>query len=89
MLLVFLAGTLSSQAQIKNLFKYSTFYASASMGAPFSENQQFYVNGTAGSGQLVETTDQVDLIIKLKKVNSMMAQKMRFLTMLLYLMLLE
>ena len=64
--------TSTCNAQIKNLFKYSTFYASASMGAPFSENQQFYVNGTAGSGQLVETTDQAEfnyaLTIGLRKI---------------------
>ena len=54
MILVFIAGTLSSQAQIKDIFKYSTFYASGNIGAPFNANKQFYVNGTAGSGQLVE-----------------------------------
>ena len=60
MLLVFLAGTMSSQAQIKNIFKYSTFYASASMASPFAVNQQFYVDGVAGSGQLVEVTEQIE-----------------------------
>ena len=52
--------TLPAKGQIKNLFKYSTFYASASMAAPFAENKQFMVNGTAGSGQLVELTDQAE-----------------------------
>ena len=60
MLLVFLAGTLSSQAQIKNLFKYSTFYTSASIASPFAVNQQFYVDGVAGSGQLIEVTEQIE-----------------------------
>ena len=52
--------TLPAKGQIKNLFKYSTFYTSASMSAPFAENKQFMVNGTAGSGQLVELTDQAE-----------------------------
>ena len=60
MVLVFLASTFSSNAQIKDIFKYSTFYASGNIGAPFNANKQFYVNGTAGSGQLVETTDQAE-----------------------------
>ena len=38
------------------LLKFSTFYASFSTSAPFAENQVFLVNGVAGSGQLVETT---------------------------------
>jgi hypothetical protein len=38
------------------LLKFSTFYASFSTSAPFAENQAFLVNGVAGSGQLVETT---------------------------------
>ena len=57
MIFVFIAGTLSSQAQIKDIFKYSTFYARGNIGAPFNANKQFFVNGTAGSGQLVEITD--------------------------------
>ena len=39
-----------------SLFRFATFYASASTGAPFSENQSFIVDGVAGSGQLVEMT---------------------------------
>ena len=52
--------TKSTKAQFKDIFKYSTFYASGNIGAPFNANKQFYVNGTAGSGQLVETTDQAE-----------------------------
>ena len=40
-----------------SLFRFATFYASASTGAPFSENQSFIVDGVAGSGQLVEITE--------------------------------
>ena len=76
--------TKSTKAQFKDIFKYSTFYASGNIGAPFNANKQFYVNGTAGSGQLVETTFYLlvfvrllDLTIKLKKASSTMAQKMK------------
>jgi len=55
-----LFSSFSSQAQVKNLFKYSTFYASASMASPFAVSQQFYVDGVAGSGQLVEITEQIE-----------------------------
>ncbi len=72
MVFVFLAGTFSSSAQIKDIFKYSTFYASGNIGAPFNANKQFFVNGTAGSGQLVEITDQADfnytLSVGLRKI---------------------
>ena len=72
MIVVFLAGTLSSEAQIKDIFKYSTFYSSANVGAPFNANKQFYVDGTAGSGQLVEITDQAEfnyvLSVGLRKI---------------------
>ena len=57
---VILFGSLNCKAQVKNIFKYSTFYASASMASPFAVNQQFYVDGVAGSGQLVETTEQIE-----------------------------
>ena len=57
---VLIGSTINCNAQIKNIFKYSTFYTSASIGAPFNANKQFYVDGTAGSGQLVETTDQAE-----------------------------
>ena len=61
-IIVFLVvlNSFNSQAQVKNLFKYSTFYASASMASPFAVSQQFYVNGVAGSGQLVEITEQIE-----------------------------
>ena len=72
MVFVFLAGTFSSSAQIKDIFKYSTFYASGNVGAPFNANKQFFVNGTAGSGQLVEITDQAEfnyvLSVGLRKI---------------------
>ena len=38
------------------ILRFATFYASFSTGAPFTENQQFQVNGVAGSGQLIEMT---------------------------------
>ena len=61
-IIVFLVvlSSFNSQAQVKNLFKYSTFYASASMASPFAVSQQFYVDGVAGSGQLVEITEQIE-----------------------------
>ena len=38
------------------LLRFATFYASFSTGTPFAENQEFVVDGVAGSGYLVETT---------------------------------
>ena len=40
------------------ILKFSTFYASFSTAAPFAENQMFLVDGVAGSGQLVEITQE-------------------------------
>ena len=61
--------TTVSQAQI---FRFATFYASLSTGAPFAENQSFIVDGVAGSGQLVEVTQVSDpnynLTIGLRKI---------------------
>ena len=59
------------QAQL-NLFRFATFYASISTGAPFAENQSFIVDGVAGSGQLVEVTQvskpNYNLTIGLRKI---------------------
>ena len=41
MVFVFLAGTFSSSAQIKDIFKYSTFYASGNVGAPLMLTNRF------------------------------------------------
>ena len=55
-----------------SLFRFSTFYASLSTGAPFAENQSFIVDGVAGSGQLVEITQvsepNYNLTIGLRKI---------------------
>ena len=68
-LLLLLLVTYVTNAQI---LRFSTFYASMSTGAPFSENQQFLVDGVAGSGQLVEITQVSDpnynLTIGLRKI---------------------
>jgi len=68
-LYILLLFTTISQAQI---FRFSTFYASASTGSPFAENQQFMVNGIAGSGQLVDITQvsesNLNLTIGLRKI---------------------
>ena len=54
------------------ILRFATFYASLSTGAPFTENQQFLVNGVAGSGQLVETTQisepNYNLSVGLRKI---------------------
>lgn len=54
------------------VFRFSTFYASLSTGAPFAENQSFIVDGVAGSGQLVEVTQvsepNLNLTIGLRKI---------------------
>jgi len=67
-LLIFLSS-LTSDAQV---FRFSTFYASLSTGAPFAENQSFIVDGVAGSGQLVEVTQvskpNYNLTIGLRKI---------------------
>lgn len=52
-LYVLVLWTTIANAQI---LRFSTFYASFSTSAPFAENQEFLVNGVAGSGQLVEIT---------------------------------
>jgi len=39
------------------ILRFATFYASFSTGAPFTESQQFLVNGVAGSGHLMEMTE--------------------------------
>lgn len=53
LLIILLLLTTCANAQI---FRFSTIYGSFSTGSPFVENQQFLVNGVAGSGQLVEVT---------------------------------
>jgi len=67
--LLFFLSSLTSAAQV---FRFSTFYASLSTGAPFSENQSFIVDGVAGSGQLVEVTQvsepNFNLTIGLRKI---------------------
>ena len=54
------------------ILRFATFYASLSTGAPFTENQQFLVNGVAGSGQLVEITQisepNYNLSVGLRKI---------------------
>tara|TARA_R100001377_G_scaffold3390_1_gene2002 strand:- start:1336 stop:2352 length:1017 start_codon:yes stop_codon:yes gene_type:complete len=50
---ILLLCTTITNAQI---LRFSTFYASFSTSAPFAENQEFLVDGVAGSGQLVEIT---------------------------------
>lgn len=66
--ILLLCSTIAS-AQI---LRFATFYASLSTGAPFTENQQFLVNGVAGSGQLVETTQisepNYNLSVGLRKI---------------------
>ena len=57
-LYILLLVTTVSNAQMGfSLFRFATFYASASTAAPFSESQAFMVDGVAGSGYLVETTE--------------------------------
>ena len=67
--LLFFLSSLTSAAQV---FRFSTFYASLSTGAPFAENQSFIVDGIAGSGQLVEVTQvsepNFNLTIGLRKI---------------------
>ena len=53
---ILLLWAITIQIANAQLLKFSTFYASFSTSAPFAENQVFLVNGVAGSGQLVETT---------------------------------
>jgi len=55
-ILLLLTTTVSNAQMGFSLFRFATFYASASTAAPFSENQSFIVDGVAGSGQLVEIT---------------------------------
>ena len=55
-ILLFISTVANAQMGF-SLFRFATFYASASTAAPFSENQSFIVDGIAGSGQLVEMTD--------------------------------
>jgi len=66
--ILLLCSTIAS-AQI---LRFATFYASLSTGAPFTENQQFLVNGVAGSGQLVEITQvsepNYNLSVGLRKI---------------------
>ena len=66
-ILLFLTSVANAQ-----VFRFSTFYASLSTGAPFAENQSFIVDGVAGSGQLVEVTQVSDpnynLTIGLRKI---------------------
>ena len=68
-IILLLCTTLVSNAQV---LRFSTFYASFSTGAPFSENQSFIVDGVAGSGQLVEITQvskpNYNLTIGLRKI---------------------
>ena len=68
-IILLLCTTLVSNAQV---LRFSTFYASFSTGAPFSENQSFIVDGVAGSGQLVEVTQvskpNYNLTIGLRKI---------------------
>jgi hypothetical protein len=68
-LYILLLFTTVAQAQI---FRFSTFYASVSTGSPFAENQQFMVDGVAGSGQLVEITQisepNFNLTVGLRKI---------------------
>ena len=53
LLYILLFATTICNAQ---LLKFATAYASYSTGAPFAENQVFMVDGSNGSGQLVEMT---------------------------------
>tara|TARA_R110000824_G_scaffold152808_1_gene324143 strand:- start:1670 stop:2686 length:1017 start_codon:yes stop_codon:yes gene_type:complete len=66
-ILLFLTSVANAQ-----VFRFSTFYASLSTGAPFAENQSFIVDGVAGSGQLVEVTQvskpNYNLTIGLRKI---------------------
>jgi hypothetical protein len=68
-LYILLLLTTVAQAQI---FRFSTFYASINTGSPFAENQQFMVDGVAGSGQLVEITQvsepNFNLTVGLRKI---------------------
>ena len=68
-LYILLLITSVANAQV---FRFSTFYASLSTGAPFVENQSFIVDGVAGSGQLVEVTQisepNYNLTIGLRKI---------------------
>ena len=54
------------------LLRFATFYASFSTGTPFAENQEFMVDGIAGSGYLVEMTQvsqpNYNISIGLRKV---------------------
>ena len=69
LLYILLFLTSAANAQV---FRFSTFYASLSTGAPFAENQSFIVDGVAGSGQLVEVTQvskpNYNLTIGLRKI---------------------
>ena len=47
MVIVFLAGTLPSEAQIKNIFKYSTIYTAKNGGTSLSDNQVWSVTSGA------------------------------------------
>ena len=68
-LYILLLTTSVASAQV---FRFSTFYASLSTGAPFVENEQFIVDGVAGSGQLVEVTQvsepNFNLTVGLRKI---------------------
>ena len=73
LIFILLLVSASAQAQFGlDLFRFATFYASASAGAPFAENQSFIVDGVAGSGQLVEVTDvnkpNYNLTVGLRKI---------------------
>ena len=70
-ILLFISTVANAQMGF-SLFRFATFYASASTAAPFSENQSFIVDGVAGSGQLVEITQvskpNYNLTIGLRKI---------------------